>query len=294
MMNRLGFLLTSIVIAFFLLTSMVFVVDQRQFGVIYSFGKIQSIVTEPGLVLKWPDPFQNVEFIDKRLRNLDSSGTDSIQTVEKQNIVVDWFVRWRITSPVDYIRNVGSEENARTARLTQVVRNAFQEEINKLTVKDLLSEKRETLMKAVRKAVTEDVNGSKGRPWGVEIVDVRMTRMDFPKEITESVYRRMAAERQRVANELRSIGAADGEKIRADADKQRDILVAQAYREAQRIKGESDAKAGALYANSYGKDANFAAFFRNLEAYKTSIGQKGDVMVVDPASSEFFKAMRGK
>jgi modulator of FtsH protease HflC len=170
------------------------------------------------------------------------------------------------------------------------VRNAFQEEVNKHTVKDLLSLKREVLMADVKREVLEAVQGAK--PWGVDVVDVRITRVDYVEAITESVYRRMEAERKRVANELRSTGAAEGEKIRADADKQREVTIANAYRDAQKIKGEGDAEASRLYADSFGKDPQFAQFYRSLDAYKSSFSKKSDVVVVDP-SSDFFKAMRG-
>jgi membrane protease subunit HflC len=175
-------------------------------------------------------------------------------------------------------------------QLSRVVRNALQEEINKRTVKELLSVKRETLLQDVKREVLEVVQGAK--PWGVDVVDVRITRADYVDAITESVYRRMEAERKRVANELRSTGAAEGEKIRADADRQREVTVANAYRDAQKIKGEGDAEAAKVYAEAFGRDAQFAQFYRSLDAYKASFNKKSDVMVVDP-SSEFFKAFRG-
>ena len=182
------------------------------------------------------------------------------------------------------------DENAGALQLNRVVRNAFQEEINRRTVRELLSTKREALMADVKKEVLEAVRGAK--PWGVDVVDVRITRVDYVEAITESVYRRMEAERKRVANELRSTGAAEGEKIRADADRQREITVANAYRDAQKIKGEGDAEAARVYAEAFGKDPQFAQFYRSLDAYKASFNKKSDVMVVDPSSSEFFKAMR--
>ncbi|MDP3607032.1 MAG: protease modulator HflC, partial [Polaromonas sp.] len=203
---------------------------------------------------------------------------------------IDWYVRWRITDPSEYIRNVGLDERAGANQLNRVVRNAFQEEINKRTVKDLLSLKREALMADVKTEVLQVVRGAK--PWGVDVVDVRITRVDYVEAITESVYRRMEAERKRVANELRSTGAAEGEKIRADADRQREVTIANAYRDAQKIKGEGDGQAAALYNEAFGRDPQFAQFYRSLDAYKASFAKKSDVMVVDP-SSDFFKAMRG-
>jgi membrane protease subunit HflC len=288
--NKIGLYISSALVALALLSSSLFVVDQRQFGVVYSFGQIKNVITEPGLNIKMPPPFQNVSYIDKRLLTLDNADTEPMLTAEKQRVVIDWYARWRITDPSQYIRNVGLDENAGAVQLARVVRNAFQEEINKRTVKELLSLKRDDLLSDVKREVLAAVKGAK--PWGVDVIDVRITRADYVDAITESVYRRMEAERKRVANELRSTGAAEGEKIRADADRQREVTVANAYREAQKIKGEGDAEAARLYAESFGRDPNFAQFYRSLEAYKTTFSKKSDVMVVDP-SSDFFKALRG-
>jgi len=290
-MNRIGFWITSLVIGLALLSSMVFVVDQRQFGVVYALGQIKEVITEPGLNIKLPPPLQNVTYIDKRLLTLDSPDTEPMLTAEKQRVVIDWFVRWRITDPMAYIRNVGLDEKSGANQLNRVVRNAFQEEINKRTVKELLSLQRETLMNDVKREVLEKVRGDK--PWGVDVVDVRITRADYVDAITESVYRRMEAERKRVANELRSTGGAEGEKIRADADRQREVTIANAYREAQKIKGAGDAQAARIYAEAFGKDPQFAQFYRSLDAYKATFAKESDVMVLDPGSSEFFKNMRG-
>jgi membrane protease subunit HflC len=205
--------------------------------------------------------------------------------------VIDWYVRWRITDPMAYIRNVGLDEKAGANQLNRVVRNAFQEEINKRTVKDLLSLSRDVLMNDVKREVLEKVRGDK--PWGVDVVDVRITRADYVDAITESVYRRMEAERKRVANELRSTGAAEGEKIRADADRQREVTIANAYREAQKIKGQGDSQAARIYNESFGRDPQFAQFYRSLDAYKASFAKKSDVMVLDPSGSDFFRTMRG-
>lgn len=290
-MNRIGFIVTSLLVALALLSSMLFVVDQRQFGVVYALGQIKEVITEPGLKFKLPPPLQNVSYIDKRLLTLDSVDTEPMLTAEKQRVVIDWYVRWRISDPLAYIRNVGLDEAAGATQLNRVVRNAFQEEINRRTVRELLSSRREQLMQDVRREVSEAVKGAK--PWGIEIIDVRITRADYVEAITESVYRRMEAERKRVANELRSTGAAEGEKIRAEADRQRDVTVANAYRDAQKIKGEGDALAASTYAEAFGRDPQFAQFYRSLEAYKASFNKKSDVLVVDPAGSEFFRTFRG-
>jgi len=288
--NRVGFIVSSLLVLLALLSSTLFVVDQRQFGVVYALGQIKDVVTEPGLHFKMPPPFQNVSYIDKRLLVLDSVDAEPMLTAEKQRVVIDWYVRWRITQPSDYIRNVGLDEKAGANQLSRVVRNAFQEEINKRTVKDLLSLKREALMADVKREVLQAVQGA--QPWGVDVVDVRITRVDYVEAITDSVYKRMVAERQRVANELRSTGQAEGEKIRADADRQREVTIANAYRDAQKVKGEGDAEAARTYAESFGRDPQFAQFYRSLDAYKASFSKKSDVMVLDP-SSDFFKAMRG-
>ena len=290
-MNRVGFIGTTVLILLALLGSTVFVVDQRQFGVVYQLGQIQRVITQPGLNFKLPPPMQNVTYIDKRLLTLDSMDTEPVLTAEKQRVVIDWYVRWRITDPQAYIRNVGLDESAGATQLNRVVRNAFQEEINRRTVRELISTKRETLMADVKREVSEAVKGAK--PWGIDIIDVRITRADYVESITESVYRRMQAERQRVANELRSTGAAEGERIRADADRQREVTVADAYRDAEKVRGEGDAQANRIYGEAFGRDPQFAEFYRSLDAYKASIGKKGDVLVIDPASSDFFRNLRG-
>ena len=290
-MNRIGMWASSLLLVLALASSMLFVVDQRQFGVVYALGQIKEVITEPGLKINLPPPLQNVTYIDKRLLTLDSPDTEPMLTAEKQRVVIDWYVRWRITDPMAYIRNVGLDEKSGANQLNRVVRNAFQEEINKRTVKDLLSLSRDVLMNDVKREVLEKVRGDK--PWGVDVVDVRITRADYVDAITESVYRRMEAERKRVANELRSTGAAEGEKIRADADRQREVTIANAYREAQKIKGQGDSQAARIYNEAFGRDPQFAQFYRSLDAYKASFAKKSDVMVLDPSNSDFFKTMRG-
>jgi modulator of FtsH protease HflC len=271
------------------LASTLFVVDQRQFGVLYSFGQIKEVITEPGLRFKLPQPFQNVVFLDRRILTLDSPETGSIQTAEKKNLVVDWLVKWRIADAKQFIRNNSGGANISTAeqRLTSVVQDALNSEVTKRTVKDVLSTDRDKIMQGVQQRLVDDA-----KTFGIEIVDVRIKRVDFPTSVADSVYQRMKSERQQVANELRSTGGAEGEKIRADADRQRDILVAEAYRDAQKVKGEGDAKASAIYAESFGRDPQFAQFYRSLDAYKASFSKKSDVLVLDPNSSEFFKTMR--
>jgi modulator of FtsH protease HflC len=287
-MNKLGFIVTSLLVALAIAASTLFVVDQRQFGVLYSFGQIKEVITEPGLRFKLPQPFQNVVFLDRRVLTLDSPETGSIQTAEKKNLVVDWLVKWRIADARQFIRNNSGGTNIATAeaRLTSVVQDALNSEVTKRTVKDVLSTDRDKIMQGVQQRLIDDA-----KTFGIEIVDVRIKRVDFPASVADSVYQRMKSERQQVANELRSTGGAEGEKIRADADRQREVLIAEAYREAQKVKGDGDAKAASLYAEAFGRDAQFAQFYRSLDAYKASFAKKSDVMVLDP-SSEFFKTMR--
>ena len=288
-MNKLGLIVSSLLIGLAILASTLIVVDQRQFGVLYSFGQIKDVITEPGLRFKLPQPFQNIVFLDRRILTLDSPETGSIQTAEKKNLVVDWLVKWRIADPRQFIRNNSGGTNISTAeaRLTSVVQDALNSEVTKRTVKDVLSTDREKIMQGVQQRLVDDA-----KTFGIEIVDVRIKRVDFPASVADSVYQRMKSERQQVANELRSTGAADGEKIRADAERQREILIAEAYRDAQKVKGDGDAKAAATYSEAFGRDPQFAQFYRSLDAYKTTFSKKSDVMVLDP-SSDFFKAMRG-
>jgi membrane protease subunit HflC len=288
-MNKIGLIISTLLIGVAVLASTLFVVDQRQFGVLYSFGQIKEVITEPGLRFKLPQPFQNVVFLDRRILTLDSPETGSIQTAEKKNLVVDWLVKWRIADAKQFIRNNSGGANISTAeqRLTSVVQDALNSEVTKRTVKDVLSTDRDKIMQGVQQRLIDDA-----KTFGIEIVDVRIKRVDFPASVADSVYQRMKSERQQVANELRSTGGAEGEKIRADADRQRDILVAEAYRDAQKVKGEGDAKAAAIYAESFGRDPQFAQFYRSLDAYKASFSKKSDVLVLDPNSSEFFKTMR--
>lgn len=291
-MNRLGFWVSSLVLLLALASSALFVVDQRQFGLVYQLGEIKRVVTDPGLNFKMPPPFQNVTYLDKRLLILNSSDSEPMLTAEKQRVVIDWFVRWRISDPAAYVRNVGLNEGAGAMQLNRVVRNSFQEEVNKRTVSQLLSSDREALMADVKDQVLAAVKSAE-KPWGMDVADVRITRVDYAETITKSVYDRMEAERKRVANELRSTGQAEGERIRADADKQREVILAEAYRDAQTLKGEGDGKAAEIYAQAFGKDPAFAEFYRSLEAYQSSFTSKSDVMVLS-SDNAFLRALSGQ
>lgn len=285
-MNRIIPFLLALALGLFVASSTLFIVDQRQFAVVYALGEIKSVITEPGLKFKMPPPFQNVVFMDRRIQTLESREPRAIFTAEKKSVVVDWLVKWRITDARAFIRNSGTTMANLETRLAPIVQAALNEEVTKRTVQGVLSAERDAVMRGVLRRLTEDA-----KQFGVEIVDVRVKRVDFSREITDSVYRRMVSERQRVASELRSTGAAEAEKIRADADRQREIIVAEAYAQAQRIKGEGDAKASALYADAFGRDPQFAQFYRQLQAYREAFRTKNDVMVMDP-SSEFFKTLR--
>jgi membrane protease subunit HflC len=286
-MNRIGSILVGILLAVIIGASTLFVVDQRQFAVVYALGEIKEVISEPGLKIKAPAPFQNVVFLDRRIQTLDSPESRPIFTAEKKSLVIDWLLKWRVIEPKQFIRNNGVDLRNAENRLSPIVQAAQNEEVTKRTVGAMLSSEREKVMQGVIKRLKDDA-----KSFGIEVVDVRIKRVDFSANITESVYRRMESERKRVANELRSTGGAEGEKIRADADRQREIIVAEAYRDAQKIKGDGDAKASAIYADAFGKDPQFAQFYRSLEAYRSTFRSKSDVMVLDP-SSDFFKAMRG-
>ncbi len=286
-MNRIGLIAVSTLLALMLAASTLFIVDQRQVAVVYALGEIKEVIAEPGLKFKLPPPFQNVVFLDKRIQSLDSPETRPIFTAEKQSLVVDWLVKWRIADSRQFIRNNTADIRVLESRLSPVVQAAFNEAVTKRTVAGVLATDRERVMQDVRDRLAEDA-----KSFGIEIVDVRIKRVDFVADITDAVYRRMQSERQQVANELRSTGSAEAEQIRADADRQRQVIVAEAYRDAQKIKGEGDAKASALYADAFGRDPQFAQFYRSLEAYRASFRNKNDVMVLDQGS-DFFKAMRG-
>ena len=286
-MNRMALIAGGLLVALMLAASTLFVVDQRQVAVVYALGEIKEVITEPGLKFKLPPPFQNVVFLDRRIQTMDSPEVRPIFTAEKKSLVIDWLVKWRITEPRQFIRNSGTDIRNLENRLSPVVQAAFNEEVTRRTVGGVLATEREKVMNDVRARL-----GAEAKSFGIEILDVRIKRVDFVANITDSVYRRMESERKQVANQLRSQGQAEGEKIRADADRQREVIIAEAYRDAQKVKGEGDAKASALYADAFNRDAQFAQFYRSLEAYRGSFRSKSDVMVVDP-SADFFKAMRG-
>lgn len=262
-----------------------FTVDQRRFAIVFQLGEIKEVIVEPGLSFKWP-LIQNVRYFDKRILTYDAPEPERFITSEKKPVLVDAFVKWRIIDVKQYYISVQGDEARAHVRLSQTVNAGLREEFGKRSVHDVVSGARDKIMDDVRTKADADA-----RAIGVQIVDVRLKRVDLPQEVSESVYRRMETERKRVANELRSKGAAEAEKIRADADRQREIIIAEAYRDAQRLKGEGDARAAAIYAGAYGQNPEFYAFYRSLEAYRASFRSKSDVLVIEP-NSEFFKYLK--
>jgi modulator of FtsH protease HflC len=277
--------LGAVLFALAIVSMSMFTVDKRQFAIVRQFGEIKRVIKEPGLNFKVP-LVQNVTFFEKRILTMDTPEPERVITSEKKNVLVDLFVKWRISDPQLYLESVGGDERRAITRLEQTVNSGLREEFGKRTVHEVVSGQRDDIMEQMRAKADQD-----SRKIGVQILDVRLKRVDLPTEVSESVYRRMEAERKRVANELRSEGAAAAEKIRADADRQREIIVANAYRDSQRVKGDGDAKATAIYAESFGADPEFYAFYRSLQAYRQSFADKGDVLVVEP-SSDFFKYLK--
>lgn len=279
-------LLGGVVLLILVVVSMsVFTVDQRQYALVFQLGEVKRVITEPGLNFKVP-MIQNVRFFDRRILTLDSADPERFITSEKKNVLVDSYIKWRIIDPKLYYVSVGGDETRARTRLSQTVNSGLREEFGKRLVHDVISGERDKIMDQMREKADVDA-----RRIGVQIVDVRLKRVELPEEVSGAVYSRMEAERKRVANELRSEGAAEAEKIRADADRQREVIIAEAYRDAQKAKGEGDAKAAAIYAEAFGKNPEFYAFYRSLEAYRNSFANKSDVLVVEP-SSDFFKYMK--
>lgn len=278
------FTLLGILVVVF--TSM-FIVDQRQNAIVFRLGEVVSIKKDPGLFFKVP-LLDNVRFFDVRILTIDTPEPQLFLTSEKKNVQVDLFVKWRISDVRQYFVSIvsgsgGTGEAQAATRLLQTINQGLRDEFGRRTVHDVVSGERDKVMDLMRKRANEDA-----AKIGIEVIDVRLKRVDLPEAVTESVYQRMVAERTRVANELRSTGAAESERIRAEADKQRAVIIAEAYREAQKVKGEGDAKASAIYAKAYEQSPEFYNFYRSLDAYKAGFKSKGDVLVLDP-NSDFFK-----
>ena len=270
---------------FFLGSSALYIVDQRQHAIVFQMGEVVDVKTSPGLYFKLP-LVQNVRFFEARIMTMDTVEPERFITSEKKNVLVDLFVKWRIVDVKQYYISVRGDEMLAQTRLAQTVNSSMRDEFGNRTVHDVVSGERDKIMEIMRQKADADA-----RKIGVEVVDVRLKRVDLPMEVSESVYRRMEAERKRVANELRSTGSAESEKIRADADRQREVILAEAYRSAQDIKGQGDAKSSSIYANAFQQNPEFYSFYRSLEAYKQTFKNKTDMMVLEP-SSEFFKYLK--
>ena len=277
---------TGIVFAVILFLSSVFVVDQRQYAIVFALGEIRHVIEEPGLNFKLPAPLQNVLFLDRRILSSEVSDPDRIITAEKMNILVHWFLKWRIVDPKLYYVSFGAEEQRTQDRIAQIVKAALNDEITKRSLKQVIADDRDSLMAASKRKISDEA-----RQIGIQVVDIRIKRLAYVDQVNVAVYDRMRSERTRVANELRSTGAAEAEKIRADADRQRTVILADAFREAEKIRGEGDARATRIYAQAFGANPEFYKFYRSLEAYRTSFNNKGDVMVVD-STFDFFRYMK--
>lgn len=287
MKNSSSALLAFLLIVLVVGSMSVFVVDQRQTAIVLRLGTIAKVVESPGLNYKIPF-LDSVRYFDKRILTIDDAEPQRYQTSEKKNVLIDTFIKWRIFDVRQYYISVQGNEAAAVARLSQTTNATLRSEIGSRTVNDVISGEREKITQMVRERADQD-----GRAIGVEVIDVRIKRVDYTQEISESVYRRMEAERKSVANELRSTGAAEGEMIRADADRQRVVILAEAFRDAERMRGEGDAKASAIYTGAFQSNAEFFAFYRSLEAYKQSFAGKHNVFVLEP-SSEFFRYFRAQ
>jgi len=275
-------LLVAIVLV---LSQSLYTVDQKQYAIKFQLGEFIEAKTEAGLYFKIP-LVQNVKFYDRRLLTLDAPEPDRITTSEKKPLKVDFIAYWRIIDVRKYYQSVTGDEEAAKRRLAQTIRANLAQEINKRTIHEVISTERNNIMTEARQKADADA-----RTIGVEVVDVRLRRVELPDEVLAQVYQRMESERKRVANELRSMGGAESEKIRADADRQREVILADAYNQAQKTKGEGDAKASAIYGAAYGQNPEFYSFYRSLEAYKASFKNKSDMLVLDP-NADFFKFMR--
>jgi membrane protease subunit HflC len=285
-MNRLVTVFVTLFIAVVLLSSTMFVVDQRRYAIVFALGQVRDVITEPGLHFKLPPPFQNVAYLDKRLLTLDTPDAERFTTAEKKSLLVDAFVKWRIVDPRQFFVAFDGDEAKARDRMSQIVKAALTAEIAGRNAHEVISGQRVALADAVRAKVAAGA-----RQIGVSVVDVRLKRVDYIDQINASIFDRMKAERLRAANEMRAAGAAEGEQLKADADRQRTVMVAEAFRDAEKIKGDGDAKASQIYAQAFGKNPEFYRFYRSMEAYRATFKNRSDVIVLD-SNSEFFKYFR--
>jgi modulator of FtsH protease HflC len=286
-MKNIATVLIGLFVMLVLAAMSLYTVDQREYALVFRLGEIVAVKKEPGLYFKLP-LVDDLKYFEKRIVTLDWEQPAEIVTSENKTMTVDSFVKWRIIDPVKYYVSVKEGgEAAAEDRLSQVVNAGLRDEFGKRTVRDVIAGERGAIMESMRVRADKEA-----RQIGIQVVDVRLKRVDYSEDISKSVFDRMIAERKRIANQLRSEGSAASEKIRADADKQREVIIAEAFRDAQKAKGEGDAKAAEIYSSAYGKNPEFYAFYRSQEAYKNSFKNKSDVLVLDP-SSDFFKYMRG-
>jgi len=277
--------LIVIVVIGVLLAMSVYTIDQRRAAIKFQLGEVVDVQTKPGLYFKIPF-VQDVKLYDTRIQTLDSRDAERFLTSENKNVLVDSFVKWRVIDVKQYYVSVRGDSLLAESRIAQTINDALRAEFARRTVHDVVSGEREKIMSTVADKVDKDVRGI-----GVEVVDVRLKRVDLVPEISSDVYRRMESERKRVANELRATGQAEKEKIMAEADRARQVIVAEAYSQAQKEKGEGDAQAAKIYAEAYQRNPEFFSFYRSMEAYRQSLRSKSDVMVLDP-SSDFFKYLK--
>ncbi|MCB6185281.1 protease modulator HflC [Leeia sp. TBRC 13508] len=274
-----------LLLALFLVNVSLFTVNQAQYAMVFQFGEIVRVVKEPGIQFKVPLT-QSVKLFEKRVQTIDAEAPDPFNTKEKKNVLVDSFIKWRVSDVVQFYKSTGGDNQVAEMRIRQIVNSGLRDEIGNVTVYEVITGKRDSIMSEVRKKVNME-----SPKLGVEVLDVRLKRVDFPQNISTAVYERMNAERKRVANELRSEGAAEAERIKADADRQREVIIAEAYKKAQEVKGEGDAKAAKIYASAFSKNPEFYSFYKSMEAYQNSFKNKSDVIVLDP-SSDFFKYLK--
>jgi membrane protease subunit HflC len=265
-----------------LLSSSLYTVNETQVAIKLRLGEIVSIVETPGL--KFKTPFvNNVVFFDNRIQTLDSA-SESFLTVEKKNVMVDSYVKWRIVDTEKFYISTGGTMASANIRLAQNNQDALRSEFSKRTIKEVVSDQREAIMASVKSKLKSIAESE----YGIEVIDVRIKRIELSQEVRNSVYRRMETERKGLANKYRSEGAEEAERIQALADKERTIILANAYRDSEKIRGEGDAISASNYAKAYSQDAEFYSFYRALESYKKSFSDQGDVLILNP-DTEFFR-----
>ena len=285
MQKNLSVVATIFILVLITLMFTAYTVDQRQAAIKFRLGEVVAVQKEPGLYFRVP-MIENVRLYDTRIQTLDTKDAERIQTMEKNNVLVDSYVKYRIVDVKQFFVSTGGDISKAEIRLAQSVNNDLRDEFSKRTFSEVISGERNKIMEDLRGKSDADA-----RSIGIEVLDVRLKRVDLAQEINADVYKRMDSERKRVANELRSTGAGEAEKIKADAERQREIILAEAYRDAQKIKGDGDAQAARIYAQAFTKNPEFYAFYRSMEAYRNSFRNKSDVMVLEP-SSDFFKYLK--